>query len=186
MGETSTTVIEKPTPVTGMGKAVKLLEKITIPLGTAGLAIGCTMIALMMFLTFFDVGGRFLLNKPITGSLELTEFMMSMVASFGIGYCALRKGHIRVDLILQYTSKKTTAWFDVFTYAISCSFYAVLTWQSFNNAISQMNSKLTSSVLFIPVYPFVFLLVIGTTILTLILLKDTLQSIDEVKKLWRQ
>jgi TRAP-type transport system small permease protein len=176
--------IESQTDIsTGVGKVAKVLEKIINPLGKGGLFIGSTMVALMMFLTFFDVGGRFVLNKPITGSLELTEFMMSMVASFGIGYCALRKGHIRVDLLLQYTSKKATAWFDVFTYAISCLFYAVLTWQCWNNGISQMNSKLTSSVLFIPVYPFVFLLVIGTTILTLILLKDTLQSIDEVSKL---
>jgi TRAP-type transport system small permease protein len=166
-----------------LGKIADVLERAVKPLSNSGLFLASVVLACMMFLTFFDVGGRFTLNKPITGSLELTEFMMSILASFGIGYCAIRKGHIRVDLVLQYTSKKATVWFDVVTYAISCLFYAILTWQCFNNAVSQLHSHLTSSVLFIPVYPFVFLLVAGTGILTLILLKDTLRSIDEVRKL---
>jgi TRAP-type C4-dicarboxylate transport system permease small subunit len=183
MGEISGKGAGKPAPVSVFGKVAIFLEKIMKPFTSLGLVLACTMIAAMMFLTFLDVGGRFVLNKPITGSLELTEFMMSVLASFGIGYCAWRKGHIRVDLILQYTSKKTTLWFDIFTYGISCLFYAVLTWQCWNNAFSQLRSHLTSSVLFIPVYPFVFLLVVGTFIITMILLKDTFQSIDEVRKL---
>jgi TRAP-type C4-dicarboxylate transport system permease small subunit len=182
MGQTSTNAAATPSTVSGLAKVGAFLDKIVGPLSRYGLVLACCVLAGMMFLTFFDVGGRFVLNKPITGSLELTEFMMSVLASFGIGYCAMRKGHIRVDLLMQYTSKRANLWFDVCTYAISCLFYAVVTWQSWNDAISQLNSKLTSSVLFIPVYPFVFVLVIGVGILTLIMLKDLLYSINEVRK----
>jgi TRAP-type C4-dicarboxylate transport system permease small subunit len=126
--------------------------------------------------------GRFLLNKPINGSLELTEFAMGLMVAFALGYCALRKGHIRVDLLLQYTSRKTTLYINIFTYAVSAIFYIFLGWQTWLNAGSVKASQLTSSVILIPVYPFAFLVSIGAFLLVLVFIRDFLQSIEEVRK----
>jgi TRAP-type transport system small permease protein len=167
----------------GLAKTVAFLTKLVNPLsGVVGAIIASSVLAFMMFLTFFDVAGRFLLNKPINGSLELTEFSMALLVAFGLGYCALRKGHIRVDLILQYTSRKTTLWIDIFTYSVSSIFYMFLTWQTWLNAASVMNSKLTSSVILIPVFPFSFLVSIGAGLLVLVFLRDLLQTVEEVRK----
>ncbi len=170
-------------PSTGLGKLVAFLSKVVNPLsGVFGAAIAGTVLASMMFLTFFDVAGRFLLNKPIDGSLEVTEYLMGLLVGFGIGYCALKKGHIRVDLIMQYTSPKANQWFDVFAYGISCIFYIFITWQTWIYGFGKIESKMTSAVLLIPVYPFVFAIAVGAAFLVLVFLRDFLQSIDEVRR----
>jgi TRAP-type C4-dicarboxylate transport system permease small subunit len=183
MVESSGTVSEKPPEVSHLAGLCNFLDSVARPLTCLGRIIASTMIVAIMFLTFFDVGGRFALNKPITGSYELTEFMMSLFIGFGVGYCAYRHGLIRVDLIMQHTNKKTNAWIDVITYSASLIFYIMITWQCLNNAFSYYHTGLTSSVLYIPVYPFVFVLVIGVAILSLTFLKDLVQSINEVRKL---
>lgn len=165
-----------------LSKIVSFLSRIVDPASRAFVAVSGTVVAVMMFLTFFDVLLRYIFNRPITGSLELTEFMMAMLVTFGLAYCALRKGHIRVDLVLMYVSRRTQRALDVLAYLVSMVFYILITWQVFLNGKSLLASKLTSSVLFIPVYPFVFLLVLGAALLVLVFLRDTMESISEVMK----
>ena len=55
-----------------------------------GTLAGLALLAIM-FLTFFDVGGRKLLDNSITGSLELTELLM-VVVIFGALPLGAEKG----------------------------------------------------------------------------------------------
>jgi TRAP-type transport system small permease protein len=167
---------------TGLGKVINLLSKIiTRPAVTVAYLSGF-MCPAMMFVTFFDVGGRYTLNKPVTGSLEITEFMMAIMVGCGLAYCALHKGHIRVDALFPYLSRKAILWMDILAYGASCLFFAAVTWQSWLDAVAQVQSKVTSSVLFLPVYPFVFVMAFGVALLTLVFLRDFLQSIEEVRR----
>jgi TRAP-type C4-dicarboxylate transport system permease small subunit len=165
-----------------MATIVNFLTKIVTPISRWGVTVSATVVAAMMFLTGADVLLRYVFNRPIMGSLELTEFMMSMTVGFGLAYCALKKGHIRVDLVLMYVPRKAQRIMDVIAYVTSFCFYCLIVWQVFLNGRSLMGSKLTSSVLFIPVYPFVYLLVIGAAILALVFLKDIFESIHEVRR----
>ncbi len=158
------------------------ITKIVSPITRVTVWISGTIIACMMFLTGADVLMRYVFNRPITGSLELTEFMMSVAVGYALSYCAMRKGHIRVDLVLMYLPEKTRKPFDLLTYVVCFLFYCLVVWQVLLNGISLMNSKLTSSVLFIPVSPFVYLLVLGLAILVVVFLKDVFESISEVMK----
>jgi TRAP-type C4-dicarboxylate transport system permease small subunit len=177
----------------GFAKFVLSLSKVVDSLSRFGAALAGTMMAAMMFLTFFDVAGRQIggwsfvarhtsFFKSIIGSYEITGFMMLLLISFGLAYCALFKGHIRVDLVLQYTPKKVSLWFDAFASGIACIFYAFLVWQSWLTAWDYLADKSSSSVLIVPLYPFVFLLVIGASFLVLAFFRDFLQSIDEAIK----
>ncbi len=176
----TTQAILSPVPHDGFARVVTYLSKIVDPLSTYSSAIGATALTAMMFLTFIDVFGRYLLHKPLDGSDELTQFMMAVSIGFAIAYCALKKGHIRVDLVMQYISKKANQWFDVVAYAVSCIFYAFITWQAWQYGFQQMASGLTSSVLYIPVYPFVFILTISMALVTLMFFRDFLKSVEEV------
>jgi TRAP-type C4-dicarboxylate transport system permease small subunit len=165
----------------GLAKVITFLSKIAnLISGTVGAAIASTMLTAMMFLTFFDVVGRYFFNKPIIGSLELIEYMMGLLVAFGLSYCAMAKGHIRVDIIMQYTSKKANQWFDLISFGVALIFFSIVTWQTWIYGLSMIDSKLTSSVLLIPVYPFIFCISIGAAFLSLVFLRDFLQSIKEV------
>jgi TRAP-type transport system small permease protein len=177
----------------GFTRFINGYSKVVDPIAKYGGGVGAIALAIMMFLTVFDVLGRAIggINwvhnittffKPISGTTELTEFLMSILVVFGLGYMALHKGHIRVDLVLQYTSKKLTQWIDVYTYFFSAALYIMITWQCWYNVTSKYNSNLTSATLLIPLYPFIFITMIGAGICALILIRDFLKAVDEVRK----
>lgn len=58
----------------------------------------CFLVALMM-LTFFDVLGRNVFNRPILGATELTEYTLVAVTFMAYPVVALRHGHVSVDIM---------------------------------------------------------------------------------------
>ncbi len=73
----------------------KLLEAICGFLSAAGLFA-------IMALTFFDVGGRKLLDHSIPGSLELTEMLMVVVIFGALPLVSLRGEHVLFDSMDSY------------------------------------------------------------------------------------
>lgn len=65
--------------------------------GLLGL-VAAVLLFLMMALTFVDVLGRDLLNKPVPGAFELTEIMMGVLIFAGLPLISRRDGHIAVNL----------------------------------------------------------------------------------------
>lgn len=57
-------------------------------------AIGGLSLFAIMWLTFFDVGGRKFLNQSITGSLELTEMLMVVVIFSTLPLVSLNEEHV--------------------------------------------------------------------------------------------
>ncbi len=168
------------------------MDKVVNPLCKYGSYVGAVMLAVMMFLTFFDVISNQLgkmpeINSrtdffgPIIGGQELIELFMLVLVSFALAYCALKQGHIRVDLILQYTSKKASLWFDIIAYGASIVFYVFITWQAFRYALDGIHDKTVSTILTIPIYPFNFIIFIGAALVTLVFLRDFFKSIEGVK-----
>ncbi len=54
----------------------------------------------MALLTFFDVFGRYVFNKPIKGTQEIVELMMVIVVYYGLAYATHLRKHITVDALL--------------------------------------------------------------------------------------
>lgn len=56
-----------------------------------------------------DVQGRFFFNRPLTGTLDMTQlaWMPSLVA-LGLGYALLRGEHIRVNLLTAPTGPRAS------------------------------------------------------------------------------
>ncbi len=166
-----------------LSRTVKYLSKVVDPLaGTVAAIIAGIILAAMMFLTFVDVSSRLAVNTPLNGTLELTEFMMALLVCFGLGYCAREKGHIRVDLVMQYMPVKAKIWLEIVCYGCSAFFYILVTWQTWIEAWSKISSNLTTGVLHIPVYPFFFFVGAGAFIAALVFLRDFFKSIEEMMK----
>ncbi len=183
-----------PKPARGkITPVVTALSKVVDPLIKAGTIFASVMLALLMFLIFIEVAGRGLggwsfihdhvpFIHAFVGSDEVAAFLMGLVVAFAIGYTALQKGHIRVDITLQYVPKKALPWFDIFTYFFSLVFYIFLTWQFWRNGLENLRSHVASNILLIPVYPVMFIMIIGTVFLALVFLRDLLASIDEATR----
>jgi len=153
-----------------------IAEKITKVL----IAIGATMLALMMFLTAMDVGLRYVFNRPLSGAFELAEYMMAILVPFCIVYCAQQKGHVAVDIIMKRFSKKTGTVADILTTFVTLIFVIVIAWQNVVYFFEVKDSGLTSSVLLIPTYPFIAPIAIGFGAFALILFVHLLELFSEV------
>ena len=137
---------------------------------------------MMMLLTAMDVLLRYIFNQPISGALELTECMMLIVVAFGIAYCAVQKGHVRVELAIERLPQRTQSIINSFTYLLSIGLFSLITRQCIVYMKMMLDDKLTSAVLLIPVFPFVALLTLGMAMFVLTLLVDFIKFVFQAAK----
>lgn len=147
-------------------------------------SVGLGVLAVMMFLTAFDVILRYVFNKPIMGSFELTEYMMAIVVAFSLAYCYVVKGHVTVDLVVGRFSQRIQAIIDSVTGFIGFGMFCLITWQSGLQTIIQRGSGLTSAVLLIPAFPFVAVVALGSAVLALAVLASFFESLSKVVGEW--
>ncbi len=165
-------------------KGIDLLNKVNRPLIALVKYIALWTLAGMMFLTFVDVMFRRVFNSPVLGAPELIEFMMGIVVTFSVVYCAYKKSHIAVDIIIVYFPDKTRKWLDCITSFITLFLFVLIAWQAFLYIGDEYHSRLTSPVLYIPVYPFIAAVAVGFVVICLVLLAEFLTNLSEVVSKW--
>lgn len=80
----------------------------------------------LMLLTCFDVGGRYLFNNAIDGSIELTRIGLAILVFAAMPVITWRGGHIVVDLIDGFVSHKIIRTLTLIsTFLISSSLFFV-------------------------------------------------------------
>lgn len=129
--------------------------------------IGTGVVVAMMLLTVSDVFLRYAFRRPITGTLELTEYFMVVIAFFALGWCEIQKKHIKVDLLVERFPTRVKAITACITYLIGLSVLIPLTWQNFLRMQHEWDIQRASILLNIPDYPFFLALVIGCTVFIL-------------------
>jgi TRAP-type C4-dicarboxylate transport system permease small subunit len=136
----------------------------------------------MMLLTVADVCGRYLFSKPIRGTYELVGFLLVGAGALGLGYCQVKKAHIRVDFLLQRFPEKMRAVLTVIANFLGFAAFSLLCWRCALYAqyyISATGNH--TDTLGIPLTPFVIVLAVGTGMLALVILIDLIRSLTRVK-----
>jgi TRAP-type C4-dicarboxylate transport system permease small subunit len=125
-----------------------------ISLAAKGMDIaGIVVLVLMMLLTVADVFLRYVFNRPIVGSTEITEYMMACLV-LGIPLTTLTGKAITMDLVVERLPKRIQAVFDSITNAVGLVAMVFLSWQLFREMANAKAVGLSSSILYIPSYPF--------------------------------
>ena len=140
-------------------------------------SVGAAAVIAMMFLTAVDVVLRYFFNRPIAGSAEVTEYLMVITISLTLAYCAVMKGHVRVEVFVSLLSKKAQAFTHSFVLLLGVILFGLLTWQTAVQAVGIYGVGSYSTVLLVPVYPFVWVLFIGGLLITLVFLRDLGETI---------
>ena len=145
-------------------------------------ATATTGLALLMFLIAVDVIGRYVLNHPVPGGYELTEYLMAIFVPLCIAICADHKTHVGVDMVVEKFSSETQAKIDAVTLLITVVLVAIMAWQCCVAVPESYTSGLKSAVLQIPVYPSVLFVAIGALALTLFIFVHFLDTLKKVFK----
>ena len=137
------------------------LQKLTILTKPLSLA-GAFVLFAMMLLTTCDVIGRYLFNAPLLGTFELTEFMMVCLVFFSLAYAQSQKGHIAVDVYVSRFPENIQNAIEILNYLITLIILALITWMSIERGFEIKTVNEVSGTLQIPVYPFVFVVALGS------------------------
>ena len=121
-------------------------------------------LALMMFLTLFDVIGR-TFDHPIPGAVEVTELIMGMMIYLAIGYTTFMRGHIRVDILISRFRPRVQAVFDLITVSIGLAFALLISWRLFLQAASRISNNDLTQIWELPVWPAAFVMAIASVLM---------------------
>jgi len=119
----------------------------------------------MMVLTFFDVVGRYLLNRPIRGAFEVTELGLLVLIFAGLPLVSHADEHVTMDFIDRILPQRIArVWIRV-VHAICAAIMFFLAWQVWIKANRIASYSDTTDVLRITIGPFVYFmsLMIGLT-----------------------
>ena len=156
-----------------------ILTIVATPLAKWANYVGAAVLTAIMVLTGIDVVGRYVFNKPLPGSFEITELFMAVMISLGLAYCTFEHGHVRVDILTLKLSRRGQAVANFIADIVFFVLYLLITWQTVNRVQDFAEKNLTTNVLYIPMYPSALIVVVGFAILCIVLLKDAVEYLQE-------
>jgi TRAP-type C4-dicarboxylate transport system permease small subunit len=133
----------------------------------------------MVLMIVVDITLRRFFNSPLSWSFEVIEVMLVIVVFFTVAYCCATKGHISVDLLTSRLSKKGQVILEVLGYLLGLILFAFMTWCSILSALEEMASHRVTGILLIPIYPFILVVALGSTLLALVLLAQLINTVRE-------
>ncbi|MGD9241385.1 MAG: TRAP transporter small permease [Desulfobacterales bacterium] len=165
-----------------LGRFGLFLEKAVFPVSRFLLFIGQFALVMMVILTVVDVCLRYIFNRPILGSYELTEFMMAVLVFSTIGYTMAVKGHVVVDLVFAKLPQRARDILECITSLIAFILFAIVAWRNAVQANTAWGRNDVTAELLIPISPFILFVSIGIAVLSLVLFTQFIQSLAKAIK----
>ncbi len=129
--------------------------------------VGALVLFVMMLITVADVFARYVLNNPIGGVTEMSALMLVIVVGLGLGWCALERAHVKVDLITDRLPKKAGFILINIMLILVLMIYGLMTWYTLGEV---MESEQFSSILRISMTPFQWFFWAGLVIFSVCIL----------------
>jgi len=158
-------------------KMVQGIEKFVYPSSRIAAYVGVAMLVALVVIPLVDIAMRRLVNKPLSGAYELSEFALGLMVFTTLAYCAVRGVHIVVDIATSQLPKRAQKVLDVFILSISWFIMGITSWRLILRAFLLKDDNDISTILYIPTYPFVLIAGIGCALLTLVFF---VQSLDKL------
>ena len=114
----------------------------------------------MMVLTFFDVVGRYLLNRPIRGAFEVTELTLLVLIFAGLPLVSHADEHVTMDFIDRILPERAARAWVRFMHAVCAAIMFFLAWQLAIKAGKISAYGDTTDVLRILVGPFIYFMTV--------------------------
>jgi len=138
----------------------------------------------IMGLVVTNVISRTIFKQPILGAYEYVGFLTAVMIGLSLAHCAVKKGHIAVDFIMNRFSVRTQAITSIFTNGIALLFWSFSAWHMAIYAYNLSLRGVVSSTAQVPYYYFIYLIAFGLLALSLVILLSFNEAIEKalVKK----
>jgi TRAP-type C4-dicarboxylate transport system permease small subunit len=137
-----------------------------------GMGLGSVFLVGMMILIVANIIYR-TFGHVIKGSYELSELFIVVTASFALGYAALHKSHVDVQIVVAKLPKRLQNILAIVTSFLSIGAWAAMTWAGTLILLDRWSTEETEMLL-IPYFPFRLVLIVGLSLITLVYLIDAI------------
>lgn len=116
-------------------------------------ALAGALTGIICLVVCYGVIVRYLLNRPVGWSEELSSYLMVWAAFMGAAYTLQRDGHIGVDVICRRFSRTIQRRLHIAKCAVGTAFCVLLVWKGYEScALSWMLGRVSVGDLQIPLY----------------------------------
>jgi TRAP-type C4-dicarboxylate transport system permease small subunit len=84
---------------------------------------------ILMLIGSFDVIGRYVFNKPIVGTLEISKLLLLGLVVLSWGYTQRENDHVRFEMVVNRLSKRFQRILDFIRHFIELILFTALVWQ---------------------------------------------------------
>ena len=120
--------------------------------------------------------------RPIYGTYDVVMLLGSILVAFALGYCAVQRGHIAVELVIALLPKRVQAIIDSFTGILTVGMFAIIAWQCWVYGTDMRRVGEVTMSVYIPVYPFIYGVSFGIAVLCMVSLVDLFKALDKAVK----
>ncbi len=162
-----------------MGKFARGVDKIRKVLSYGG------MIALfgMMILGTADVAGRYLLNRPITGTLEIFEILLPVLTLFSLADTQSVEGHLTAGVIDFFRFRPETLTkikFAVLVFMF-CLFRLII-WRGVGGSMLTMRSHRRIGNIEVPLWIPQLVVPLGALVMCLVLVVQIVETANKIRR----
>jgi TRAP-type C4-dicarboxylate transport system, small permease component len=143
-------------------------------------ASGLVLLALAV-LTFCDVFGRRFLNSPVTGTIELVEIGMALVAFLAMPRAFFLNANVSADFINNLNLGKFKTFLVIIKFILMMSIMSLMAYATTVTSYKFMNNQRVTLDLELYFYPFYFICSIGMWISVIAIVVWFLKTINELK-----
>jgi len=140
---------------------------------------GMFLLLPMMFMTAGDVVGRTFWRAPVSGTVELSSYLLSVFILLGLAYTHQVGGHVRVSVLTSRLPERGRLFLNAVTISLGLLIIGIVAWQG---CLIGLRTSAVSDMLRIPQWPFRLLVALGAFLLWLELLIELVDTIGELKR----
>ena len=144
--------------------------------------ISTCLLLVMLFLGTADVLGRYLFNKPLSGTQEIFEILLPGVVLLGWAYAQRFKSHVTVDILYARFSPRLKAIVSLFITCLAIVISLIIAWQGLLLSVSYFQMGRLIRNINVPIYIPRLLVPVGAFTLFLVSVIDLYNYIKEIKK----
>tara|TARA_B100000214_G_scaffold370409_1_gene345013 strand:- start:103 stop:594 length:492 start_codon:yes stop_codon:yes gene_type:complete len=135
----------------------------------------------LAILTFCDVFGRRFLNSPVTGTIELVEIGMALVAFLAMPRAFFLNANVSADFINNLNLGKIKTYLVVLKFVLMLSIMSLMAYATTLTSYKFMNNQRVTLDLELYFYPFYFVCSIGMWLSVLAIIFWFIKTIVEIK-----
>jgi TRAP-type C4-dicarboxylate transport system permease small subunit len=156
------------------GGVLGLLNQVTTWWSLAGGVTFCAIVAM----SIVSIVGRKLFDAPIQGDMELLMMGAAVGSAAFLPLCELHDHHIKVDALTTWMSPRGRAALDTLAHALLLAVALLLTWRTTLYTLEAHENMEVSTLLLVPIWQPVMLMVPSFVLLALAALHRTAVSLQ--------